>query len=122
MSVGSPAVNVSLRLFPSRQARDHQAKPPARGIFAGVDDGHDLVAFSLRIRPKVQALGHRSALPDFVSAGGEKESNAAGHVWANLRTQRLELLSEQRSQQEGKEDQILEESRRCCQALRGERW
>jgi hypothetical protein len=42
-------------------------------------------------------------------------------VRLNLRTQLLELLAEQCSQQQGDEDHILEESRRCCQELRGER-
>lgn len=57
-----------------------------------------------------------------VPASGKKESNAACHVRLNLRTQLLELLAEQRSQHQGEEDHILEEPRRCCQALRGERW
>ena len=56
-----------------------------------------------------------------VPASGKKESNAACHVRLNLRTHLLELLAEQRSQQRGEEDHILEESRRCCQELRDER-
>src|SRR5260370_39265125 len=56
-----------------------------------------------------------------VPASGKKESDAARHVRLNLRTQLLELLAEKRSQHQGEEDHILEESRRYCQALRGER-
>lgn len=62
----------------------------------------------------------RNLIDAAMSASGKKESNAACHVRLNLRTQLLELLAEKRSQQQGEEDHILEESRRCCQALRGE--
>ncbi len=48
-----------------------------------------------------------------------KKATLRCHVRSNLRTQLLELLAEQRSQQQGKQHQILEESRRCCQRARG---
>ena len=60
-------------------------------------------------------------LRDVMPAGGKKESDTACHVWLNFRTQLLELFAEQRSQQKGKENQILEEPRRCCEALGRER-
>src|SRR6478736_4924437 len=58
-----------------------------------------------------------SAIP----AGRKKESNAAFHVRSNLGIQRLKRLAKQRSQQQGKQHQILEESRRCSYALGSER-
>ena len=90
-------------------------------VIGGVDDELERRS-RFRSASARQGLRDCSVSFDLVSAGGEKESNAAYHMRANLRAQRLELLAKQRSQQKGKEDQILEESRRCCQALRGDRW
>src|SRR5258706_16174158 len=46
-----------------------------------------------------------------------KESNAARHVRPDLRVQDLELLSEQRPQEQGQDDKIEEDARCCREAL-----
>ena len=53
-------------------------------------------------------------------AGGKKERNAARHVRVDLCVQRLEVYLEQRPKQHGHSDEIKEEPRRRCEALRGE--
>src|SRR4029077_19057196 len=55
-----------------------------------------------------------------VPAGGEKERNAARHVRVDLCLQRLEGYLEQRPKQHRHSDEIKEEPRRRCEALRGE--
>jgi hypothetical protein len=55
-----------------------------------------------------------------VSARREKERDAARHVRVDLCIQCLEVDLEQRPKQHGHSDEIKEEPRRHCEALRGE--
>ncbi len=53
-------------------------------------------------------------------ASGKKERNAARHVRVDLFVQRLEVHLEQCPEQDGHGDEIEEDTRRGCQALRRE--
>jgi len=55
-----------------------------------------------------------------VPARGNKERNAACHVRLDLSTQRPQLLSVERPQEQRQDDQIQEDVGRCFEALRRE--